>query len=62
LGTARHVAVGAQGAALAGVGHRQILATYYPGTRLVAGDKEAQIRVLITADRDGDLQVAPAAG
>ncbi|MGQ0465729.1 MAG: SpoIID/LytB domain-containing protein [Sporichthyaceae bacterium] len=53
---------GAQGAALQGVGHRRILATYYPGTQLVKGDRKRRIRVLVTADQDGDLRVAPESG
>ncbi|MGQ0843241.1 MAG: SpoIID/LytB domain-containing protein [Sporichthyaceae bacterium] len=53
---------GAQGAAVQGVGYREILSTYYPGTRLVADSGNRRLRVLLTADRDGDLRVAPASG
>lgn len=53
---------GAQGAATHGIGHRQILATYYPGTELVSGDPDRRVKVLITADSDGDLRVAPGPG
>ena len=53
---------GAQGAAVEGIGYRHILAAYYPGTELVADDPGRRIKVLITADRDGDLRVAPRPG
>ena len=51
---------GAQGAALKGLTHRQILAFYYPGTTL--GTTTGSIRVLISADSDGDVRVLPSAG
>jgi stage II sporulation protein D len=51
---------GAQGAALAGRGYREILAHYYPGTRL--GRMHGAIRVLITADTTTDVEVSPARG
>lgn len=46
---------GAQRAASQGVGWEEILATYYPGTRL--GRIGGQVAVRITADDDGDLRV-----
>lgn len=51
---------GAQGAAQRGLTHQQILAFYYPGTtvRTTTGT----IRVLISADTDHDVRVAPSAG
>ena len=51
---------GAQGAALKGLTHRQILAFYYPGTTL--GTTTGSIRVLISADSDGDVRVLPSSG
>ena len=54
--------MGCQGAAVEGIGYRHILAAYYPGTELVADDPTRRIKVLITADRDGDLRVAPRPG
>ena len=51
---------GAQGAALKGLTHRQILAFYYPGTTL--GTTTGSIRVLISADTDHDVRVVPSAG
>jgi SpoIID/LytB domain protein len=51
---------GAQGAALQGLNHRQILAYYYPGTAL--GTASGTIRVLLTADTDNDVRVLPASG
>ncbi len=53
---------GAQGAAVQGFSHRQILARYYPGTEFAADDLRKRMRVLITADRDGDLKVAAVPG
>jgi stage II sporulation protein D len=51
---------GARGAAIAGQNYQQILAFYYPTTALApVGGK---VRVLITADNDNNLKVAPAAG
>jgi stage II sporulation protein D len=51
---------GAEGAARAGKGYRQILAKYYPGTSL--GTMRGRIRVLITADTTADVKVSPARG
>ena len=51
---------GAQGAALKGLTHRQILAFYYPGTTL--GTTTGTIRVLISADTDSDVRVLPTSG
>lgn len=51
---------GAEGAARLGKGYREILATYYPGTKL--GTMRGRIRVLITADTTSDLKVSPARG
>jgi stage II sporulation protein D len=51
---------GAKGAAALGQTYQQILAYYYPTTALApAGGK---VRVLITADNDNNLKVAPAPG
>lgn len=47
---------GARGAARAGLGVNQILAFYYPGTTI--GSQAGHISVRITADNDGDTQVA----
>ncbi len=52
---------GMQGAALAGLGHEQILAFYYPGSTL-STRVGREIRVRLTGDADGDLQVQPSAG
>lgn len=51
---------GAQGAALQGLNHRQILAYYYPGTTM--GTAGGTIRVLVSADTDNDVRVLPASG
>ena len=51
---------GAQGAALQGLTHEQILAFYYPGTTL--SSTRGKIRVLITADSDDVLTVKPVVG
>lgn len=51
---------GARGAARKGLTHRQILSFYYPGTTL--GSRRGHIRVLLTADADNDVRVAPASG
>lgn len=51
---------GAQGAALQGLTHRQILAFYYPGTHM--SSLSARVRVLITADTDNNTTVRAAAG
>ena len=46
---------GAQGAALKGLKHEEILDFYYPGTRV--GTSPKKVRVLITADTTSDLVV-----
>lgn len=46
---------GAQGAALAGLGYRQILRFYYPGTRW--GSAGGRVRVLVSADTTDDVVV-----
>jgi SpoIID/LytB domain protein len=51
---------GAQGAALAGKSHREILRFYYPGTRM--GRTKRNVRVLLTADTTSDVTVKPAKG
>lgn len=51
---------GAQGAAREGLGYRQILRFYYPGTSF--GSETGQIRVLVTADTDNDVRVEPTRG
>ena len=51
---------GAQGAALQGLNAQQILNFYYPGTK--TGRVGGQIRVQLSADQDGDTDVASAAG
>ncbi|HSV40215.1 MAG TPA: SpoIID/LytB domain-containing protein [Nocardioidaceae bacterium] len=51
---------GARGAARAGVGWKQILAFYYPGTALATTADE--IRVLISADTTADVVVSPVPG
>src|SRR3954452_2064126 len=49
---------GAKGAAEAGQGYQQILASYYPTTALApAGGK---VRVLISGDTDNNLKIAQA--
>lgn len=53
---------GAYGAAKSGLGWRQILRFYYPRTTQVHQRAGAAIKVWITADRDNDLRVLPAAG
>lgn len=53
---------GAQGAALQGVDHRAILDRYYPGTAVGALPAGDSIRVLISQDADGVLEVAGDAG
>lgn len=52
---------GAYGAAAAGLTWQQIIAFYYPGTALHS-IADSQMRVLISADTDGDTMVKPAAG
>ena len=47
---------GAHGAALKGLAHTQILAFYYPGTKLVQGGLTS-IRVGLTTDNDGVLTI-----
>ncbi len=51
---------GARGAARQGLTAAKILAFYYPGTG--SGEATGRIRVLISADTDGDVQVLPGAG
>lgn len=51
---------GAQGAALQGLSYQQILAFYYPQTQL--SSLGGSIRVLITADTDGNLTVRHRSG
>jgi SpoIID/LytB domain protein len=53
---------GAQGAAKQGLDHTEILAFYYPGTKLDKLPKDDAIRVWITADTDGKVHVYAAAG
>ncbi|MBP2415690.1 SpoIID/LytB domain-containing protein [Microlunatus capsulatus] len=53
---------GAYGAAKKGLTWKQILAFYYPGTTLTTMPTGTTIKVLLTADSDGDLRVQPAAG
>ena len=48
---------GARGGALQGATASQILARYYPGTKV--GAKSSNIRVLIGADSEGSTEVAP---
>ena len=51
---------GAQGAALQGLTHQQIVAFYYPGT--TPGSARGKVSVLITADTSKDVQVVADAG
>lgn len=51
---------GAQGAALKGLRHEEILSFYYPGTKI--GVARNRIRVLITADTSSDLVVQARSG
>jgi SpoIID/LytB domain protein len=51
---------GAQGAALSGLGYRDILSFYYPGTTPV--EARGNIRVLITSDTTDDVVVSPVPG
>ena len=53
---------GAQGAATKGIGYRQILSTYYPGTGLGSGSDSSPIQVWISDDSDDELRVASSAG
>ena len=52
---------GAYGAAVRGLDHRQILAHYYPGTRLVT-QGEPSLRVLVLEDTDNTTEVVPSDG
>ncbi|HEY5840562.1 MAG TPA: SpoIID/LytB domain-containing protein, partial [Mycobacterium sp.] len=52
---------GAYGAAKRGLQHEQILAFYYPGTKITT-QKASSIRVWISSDTDGDVRALPAAG
>ncbi|MCZ4497634.1 MAG: SpoIID/LytB protein [Marmoricola sp.] len=51
---------GARGAAIKGLPASQILAFYYPGTKLAKDTRS--VKVLITADDDGSASVMPAQG
>jgi SpoIID/LytB domain protein len=51
---------GAYGAAKQGLGYRQIIGFYYPGTTW--STETGTVRVLITADTSSDVQVSTAAG
>ena len=53
---------GAYGAAKKGLGWKEILAFYYPGTSLETLSSSTTIKVWITADSDDDLRVLPADG
>ncbi len=53
---------GAQGAAKQGLDHTDILAFYYPGTKLEKLPKDDVIRVWITGDTDGKVHVYAAKG
>jgi len=53
---------GAYGAAQRGLGWRDILSFYYPGTRLSTLPAGGTIKVWITADSDSDLRVRPTTG
>ena len=53
---------GAYGAAKQGLGWKEILAFYYPGTTLKTLSSSTKIKVLITSDDDNNLRVLPAAG
>jgi hypothetical protein len=53
---------GAYGAARKGLTWKQILAFYYPGTRLSTMSAGIKIRVRISADNDSSLRVLPATG
>jgi len=53
---------GAYGAARQGKSWKQILAFYYPGTRLAKMASGTALRVWVTADSDSSLRVLPASG
>jgi SpoIID/LytB domain protein len=53
---------GAYGAARNGLSWKQILAFYYPGTRLNELQSGTKIKVWVTADNDNSLRVLPASG
>ena len=53
---------GARGAAIAGLTPAQIVAFYYPGTTLATGSDARALKVHITGDSDGDLEVRPSTG
>jgi SpoIID/LytB domain protein len=53
---------GAYGAARRGLTWKQILAFYYPGTRVTTMPSGTVLKVWITADRDGSLRVRPTRG
>lgn len=51
---------GAQGAALKGLGYKEIVDFYYPGTEW--GKVRGKVRVLVSADTTDDVVVSPSAG
>ncbi|HEV2930622.1 MAG TPA: SpoIID/LytB domain-containing protein, partial [Propionibacteriaceae bacterium] len=53
---------GAYGAARGGLTWKQILAFYYPGTRVTTMPSGTTLKVWITGDYDGSLRVRPIAG
>jgi len=53
---------GAYGAAESSKNWTQIVGFYYPGTRRYTVTAAVRLRVLISADTDGDLRVRPASG
>jgi stage II sporulation protein D len=53
---------GAYGAARKGLSWKQILAFYYPGTKLTTMAKGTTIKVWLTADSDSDVRVQPTKG
>ncbi|WP_019875471.1 SpoIID/LytB domain-containing protein [Sporichthya polymorpha] len=53
---------GAQGAATLGIGHPEILAFYYPGTTPATISDTSAIKVHVTDDRNGNLEVRPRKG
>jgi hypothetical protein len=53
---------GAQGAATLGIRYPEILSFYYPGTTLSTGSDSRALKVHITDDRDGDLEIRPRSG
>src|SRR5215210_6445970 len=53
---------GAYGAARGGLTWKQILAFYYPGTKVTRMPSGTVLKVWISGDRDGSLRVRPTAG